>query len=520
MAKEDLDRYYTDKFIKHRKVFDWIDQFTNQFRQMGLIGDTDGDSISFKRELLAIIKKEAKPDWNLNQKHDEKRYPEPAKQGYGIMACTYNCNDAVQEYWEEQDQTHANSWGFGGVKRNKNGDVIKDTEKYPVRVTDYADIKTGKVIDPKKAMYRGAMYYAILRNKEVKKHPPKNQDEHLSVLAKAFERYNGSGSRARNYSKQAMEYYDGMTKLAKKADRGSHGEFWDKGNIKQKKGQSLAQGLAGSVPAVWDDVKSTVRNWGSPSDRQTGKGTVMRAIDQISSDKKDPGDWNLDLAMIGKGFADPAKQALGNVGDAYRNALNSVQANIGPKYVSDAEREAENLAKIEARKKDRKESIEESTEQEILAKFAKEILGLDISDEQMQQVIQQLDITDVVGIKRAIESGDFEGLHLGESRLKEYHSNKGMADRAKQSRAMKEPTAQAAGPQLAPREPKKIAGNNANPEAPPTGASNSTRKPVPSMPKSQIAKNLVVTDPDTGEELNVTNDLAATQMMRRAKRVG
>ena len=38
------------------------------------------------------------------------------------------------------------------------------------------------------------------------------------------------------------------------------------------------------------------------------------------------------------------------------------------------------------------------------------------------------------------------------------------------------------------------------------------------MPKSAIKKNIVVTDPETGEEIGVENDVVANQMMRRAKR--
>ena len=479
---EDLDSYYTDKFIKHREVFDWIDQFTSQFQQMGLIGDTDDDSISFKREILSIIKKESWPDnstsgeaWDTHQIHDLN--PNKSKQGYGIMACRNTCNDAVQDYWEGDPgvgQERANSWGFGSYNPKK-----PETKKYPVRVTDYADINTGKVTDPKKAMYRGAMYYAILRNKISKAHDGKL--DRKAMIQKAFQSYNGRGSAAKKYGKEAIAYYNGMTKEANQAPAGSFGEFWDKSNLKQRKGQTTAQGLAGAPKAVWNDIASTYRNLGSPSDRQTGKGTLMRAVDQAGEGEID---WT-------KSFTEPVKAG-------YRNALkawNNIKSTTAP-FLSDIDKELQNKGiiakrekqKLAQNKKEKSESLEESTEQEILAKFAKEVLGLDISDEQMQQVIQRLDITDIVGIKRAIESGDFEGLSLGESRLKEYHSNKGMADRAKEQRAMKEPNTRAPGEPLAPREPKRIAGNNPNPEAPPTGASNSTRKPVPSMPKSQIAK--------------------------------
>jgi hypothetical protein len=447
--------------------------------------------------------------------------------GYGIMACRDTCNDDVQKYWEQQPQERANSWGFGAEVRDNKGNIKPETTKYPVRVSDYANTKTGEVTDPKKAMYRGAMYYAILRDRVVRGAEKTGGIKKKDAIARAFAKYNDEA-----YSKDAMKYYDQMTDLANKTERGKHGEFWDKGNLKQKKGQDLATGLANAPAAVWDDVKSTWRNLGSPSDRQSGKGTIMRAIDQTTHDKKRPGDWDFGWDEYLKSIGEPIRQGWQDATDTVNKGWSIAKPWVGkvtPQWVDDLTRRKENNAIIAQQKKDaiiaqqkkeKKESIEESTEQEILAKFAKEVLGLDISDEQMQQVIQRLDITDVVGIKRAIESGNFEGLRLGESRLKEYHSNKGMADRAKQARAMKEPIAQVAGQPLAPREPKKIAGNNPNPEAPPTGASNSTRKPVPSMPKSQIAKNLIVTDPDTGEELNVTNDLAATQMMRRAKRVG
>lgn len=67
------------------------------------------------------------------------------------------------------------------------------------------------------------------------------------------------------------------------------------------------------------------------------------------------------------------------------------------------------------------------------------------------------------------------------------------------------------------QEPYKIAGNRKQQDNPGT-YSNSTIKSVPSMPKSALKKNVVVTDPETGEEIGVENDVVANQMMRRAKR--
>ena len=49
------DSYFTKRFRDSRKVYDWLDQFTDQFARMGLIGP-DKDRLSFKRELLSIIK--------------------------------------------------------------------------------------------------------------------------------------------------------------------------------------------------------------------------------------------------------------------------------------------------------------------------------------------------------------------------------------------------------------------------------------------------------------------------------
>tara|TARA_B100000941_G_C28437048_1_gene517564 strand:+ start:5 stop:346 length:342 start_codon:yes stop_codon:yes gene_type:complete len=81
--------------------------------------------------------------------------------------------------------------------------------------------------------------------------------------------------------------------------------------------------------------------------------------------------------------------------------------------------------------------------------------------------------------------------------------------------AMVKPTQKATDTEV--NEPYKIAGNRKQQDNPGT-YSKSTIKSVPSMPKSAIKKNVVVTDPETGEEIGVENDVVANQMMRRAKR--
>ena len=66
-----LDSYYSERFRESREVFDWINQFTNQFTKMGLIGPKD--TPSFKKELLSIIKKESKPgQWNTHENEHDK----------------------------------------------------------------------------------------------------------------------------------------------------------------------------------------------------------------------------------------------------------------------------------------------------------------------------------------------------------------------------------------------------------------------------------------------------------------
>ena len=39
------------------------------------------------------------------------------------------------------------------------------------------------------------------------------------------------------------------------------------------------------------------------------------------------------------------------------------------------------------------------------------------------------------------------------------------------------------------------------------------------MKRSEVKRNAIITNPDTGEEFLVTNDLVASQMMQRAKRI-
>jgi hypothetical protein len=486
-----LDSYYSERFRESREVFDWINQFTNQFTKMGLIGPKD--TPSFKKELLSIIKKESKPgQWNTHENEHDKDLG-PVKQGYGIMACRHTCNDAVQEYWEKESQEKANSWGFGSYNKNK-----PETEKYPVNVTDYADTVNGVVTNPKEAMYRGAMYYAILRRQARTAMPDADAKD---VIKQAFKSYNGSGDTAEDYSVEAMSYLDGSLQAANDA---GEVEYWDKSNY--------SQGAAGIPKAVASDIASTYRMNVKPvvdpwlSNDNLGRKSYRSAIGQGVTD-----------VIQGKDQIDPATgkptvNAISDPGDFLSTAITGpARAAIRkgwPKvkgWQNDAERYAGNLAKLAGFG----ESLEESTEQEILVKFAKEILGLDISDEQMQQVIQQLDITDIVGIKRAIESGDFEGLRLGESRLKEYHSSPEMANRAKEQRASKEPTERAAGQQSGPRERTRIAGNNANPERPPTGTSSSTAGTMGTLPPRKnsdaiTSTGVKVVDATTGEPIGGT----------------
>ena len=152
---------------------------------------------------------------------------------------------------------------------------------------------------------------------------------------------------------------------------------------------------------------------------------------------------------------------------------------------------------------------------EVVTLFVKNILKLNASGSQIDKFMSQLDVTDIIAIHRAMASGNFDKLSLGE-KLQEYitPAQKG---KEKQPVQQTEPTGTLA--PVEPNEPTRIAGNNPNPEMPPTGASQSTRKPVPSMKRSEVKRNAVITNPDTGEEFLVTNDLVASQMMQRAKRI-
>ena len=49
------DSYFTKRFRDSRKVYDWLDQFTDQFARMGLIGPGKPERLSFKREILGIV---------------------------------------------------------------------------------------------------------------------------------------------------------------------------------------------------------------------------------------------------------------------------------------------------------------------------------------------------------------------------------------------------------------------------------------------------------------------------------
>ena len=147
--------------------------------------------------------------------------------------------------------------------------------------------------------------------------------------------------------------------------------------------------------------------------------------------------------------------------------------------------------------------------------FVKNILKLNASGSQIDKFMSQLDVTDIIAIHRAMASGNFDKLSLGE-KLQEYITP---AQKGKEKQPVQQTEPTGTLEPMEPNEPTKIAGNNPNPEMPPTGASQSTRKPVPSMKRSEVKRNAVITNPDTGEEFLVTNDLVASQMMQRAKRI-
>ena len=112
-------------------------------------------------------------------------------------------------------------------------------------------------------------------------------------------------------------------------------------------------------------------------------------------------------------------------------------------------------------------------------------------------------------------SGDYDKLSLGE-KLQEYITP---AQKGKEKQPVQQTQPTGTLRPMEPNEPTRIAGNNPNPQMPPTGVSQSTRKPVPSMKRSEVKRNAIITNPDTGEEFLVTNDLVASQMMQRAKRI-
>tara|TARA_Y100000004_G_scaffold31287_1_gene32760 strand:+ start:51 stop:1877 length:1827 start_codon:yes stop_codon:yes gene_type:complete len=179
------------------------------------------------------------------------------------------------------------------------------------------------------------------------------------------------------------------------------------------------------------------------------------------------------------------------------------------------------LKRQEVKPKNNESTIKEDFEthqhstREVVTSFVKNILKLNASGSQIDKFMNKLDVTDIIAIHKAMASGNYDKLSLGE-KLQEYITP---AQKGKEKQPVQQTQPTGTLKPMEPNEPTRIAGNNPNPEMPPTGASQSTRKPVPSMKRSEVKRNAVITNPDTGEEFLVTNDLVASQMMQRAKRI-
>ena len=280
-------------------------------------------------------------------------------------------------------------------------------------------------------------------------------------------------------------------------------------------------GLTNKGPSVWDP-----RNYGQ---YLFGKDT-----DQMNpAQRKNKEKWQTGVAdqVVQQLSWDAQEWAKGYGQDLLRKmSLNEPSGDPkkdGKTMASKIQSAFNNATRGEQSSKLKKESITEYSHEEghhhvdkdIISLFVKNVLKLNASEQQIEKFMNQLDVTDIISIKQAMHSGNFYGLKLGEQKLEEYITP------AQKEKGPSQPQSpqQTQSTQLAPIAPEQkpgIAGNNPNPEAPPTGASQSTRKPVPTMKRSEVKRNAVVTNPDTGEEFLVTNDMVASQMMQRAKRVG
>ncbi len=280
-------------------------------------------------------------------------------------------------------------------------------------------------------------------------------------------------------------------------------------------------GLTNKGPSVWDP-----RNYGQ---YLFGKDTDQMTQAQRKNKEK----WQTGVAdqVVQQLSWDAQEWAKGYGKDLIRKfSLDEPSGNPkkdGTTMASKIQSAFNNATRGEQSSKLKKESITEYSHEEghhhvdkdIISLFVKNVLKLNASEQQIEKFMNQLDVTDIISIKQAMHSGNFYGLKLGEQKLEEYITP------AQKEKGPSQPQSpqQTQSTQLAPIAPEQkpgIAGNNPNPEAPPTGASQSTRKPVPTMKRSEVKRNAVVTNPDTGEEFLVTNDMVASQMMQRAKRVG
>jgi hypothetical protein len=565
-----------------RKLFSWLDQIQDEMVRRGLVHDSNIGKANFRAEAFALMDRELGRNWNYNQEHDTfkkengKWVERPwNERGYGPIACRDTCVNAVNDYMDKHDPNN-NRFSYDEFKVK---DYVTPGKKITATAPDGSKhvITSAEISDPAEPLRIGLLYYWTKKTRLLKGEAPSQVDVNLQpgtsdfntyqIHRKALLNYLNAGKSATNEQRQnaidadnymrqiAYGSYNGGPRYRQSSDARKYAEVATK-TFKDLQGPVYQATIRDWF--TWDDTKHNKMikkvsptkpgSWAAYliGDDEDETGVADQIVKQLSYDVVDF------VKKYPTQFMDKYKRwqksGSGDIGDLEKDIRN--QENRGGSFKTeptvtepvkpevepmttrlkqptiskdDSEETVSKLKPLrpghpglrnESTIKEDFETHQHST-REVVTSFVKNILKLNASGSQIDKFMSQLDVTDIIAIHRAMASGNFDKLSLGE-KLQEYITP-AQKDKEKQPIQQTEPTRTLA--PVEPNEPTRIAGNNPNPEMPPTGASQSTRKPVPSMKRSEVKRNAVITNPDTGEEFLVTNDLVASQMMQRAKRI-
>ena len=555
-----------------RKLFSWIDKIQDEMVRRGLIHDSKIGRANFRAEAFALMDRELGRNWNYNQEHDTfknigtKENPTWVERpwnerGYGPIACRNTCVNAVNDYLDKNDPNN-NRFSYNEFKVQ---DYVTPGKKVTATAPDGSKhtITSAEISNPLEPLRLGLLYYWTKKTRLLKGEAPSQVDVSLqpgtseyntyNAHRKAFQDYLNAGKNATNAQRQkAIDADNYMRTVAFGSYNG--GAKYRQSSDAQKYAEVATNTFKNLQTPIF---RATTRELGisDKHDKFIKKVSPTEAgtwVNYLFGDEDDEtGVADQIVKQFSYNVVDFIKQYPTKFMDKYRRWQKKGSGDIGElekeikdlqsqdssfkveptvtKPVKPANPKVEPMTKRllkqpETFKSDNKEVLSKLKEdfeshqhstREVVTLFVKNILKLNASRSQIDKFMNKLDVTDIIAIHKAMASGDYDKLSLGE-KLQEYITP---AQKGKEKQPVQQTQPTGTLKPMEPNEPTRIAGNNPNPQMPPTGVSQSTRKPVPSMKRSEVKRNAIITNPDTGEEFLVTNDLVASQMMQRAKRI-